>query len=89
MPADTSELPEGINKYPGADLEGQEGINDFGEYGYNGPCPPSGNEHRYYFKLYALDTVLDLSSGAKKQELLDIMEDHIIAYGELKGTYIY
>jgi Raf kinase inhibitor-like YbhB/YbcL family protein len=54
--------------------------------GYHGPCPPSG-AHRYFFKLYALDTVLDLSGDANKQDLLVAMEGHILANTELMATY--
>jgi len=55
--------------------------------GYRGPCPPEGQEHRYFFKLYALDTRLDLDSETTKENLLDAMEDHIIGYAELMGRY--
>ena len=62
------------------------GKNSGGNLGYNGPCPPSGT-HRYFFKLYALDEMLGLSSGADKGELLKAMEGHILAQGELMGTF--
>jgi len=62
------------------------GVNSWGNSGYGGPCPPSGT-HRYFFKLYALDTMLDLPSGANKQKLLSAMQDHILAQGELMGTF--
>jgi Raf kinase inhibitor-like YbhB/YbcL family protein len=62
------------------------GVNSWGNLGYGGPCPPSGT-HRYFFKLYALDTMLDLPSGANKQKLLSVMQDHILAQGELMGTF--
>ena len=62
------------------------GVNSWGNLGYGGPCPPSGT-HRYFFKLYALDTMLDLPSGASKQKLLSAMQDHILAQGELMGTF--
>lgn len=63
-----------------------EGITSFGSAGYGGPCPPSG-EHRYFFKLYALDTTLDLDSKADKAQLEKVMEGHILAEGELIGLY--
>ena len=65
---------------------GISGLNDFGKTGYGGPCPPSG-VHRYFFKVYALDTKLDLIAGADKTALLEAMEGHIIAEGEIMGLY--
>jgi Raf kinase inhibitor-like YbhB/YbcL family protein len=64
-----------------------QGRNDFNNIGYDGPCPPPGNFHRYYFRLYALDTKLPLQEGATKQELARAMEGHILATGHLMGTY--
>lgn len=64
------------------------GKTDFGEKAYGGPMPPPGSgTHRYFFKIYALDTRLDLKAGATKDELLKAMEGHIVAKGELHGTY--
>ncbi len=65
---------------------GVDGINSWSRTGYGGPCPPSGT-HRYFFKLYALDTELDLAPGADKASLLTAMEGHIIGQAELMGTY--
>jgi Raf kinase inhibitor-like YbhB/YbcL family protein len=62
------------------------GKNSSGNMRYDGPCPPSGT-HRYYFKLYALDVTLDLSPGASKEQLLTAMKGHILAQGELMGTF--
>ena len=62
------------------------GKNSSGNTRYDGPCPPSGT-HRYYFKLYALDTLVDLLPGATKEELLKAMQGHILAQGELMGTF--
>jgi hypothetical protein len=62
------------------------GNNSWGRAGYGGPCPPSGT-HRYFFKLYALDTTINLLPGATKQELLNAMDGHILAEAELMGTY--
>jgi hypothetical protein len=62
------------------------GKNSWGDLGYGGPCPPSGT-HRYYFKLYALDSTLSLSPGATKEQLLKTMDGHILAQGELMGTF--
>ncbi len=63
-----------------------EGMTSFGKHGYGGPCPPGGT-HRYFFKLYALDTVLSLSSNSGKNDLLNAMEGHIIDQAELVGIY--
>jgi Raf kinase inhibitor-like YbhB/YbcL family protein len=63
-----------------------QGYTSAGTTGYHGPCPPSGT-HRYFFKLYALDTVLSLSAKADKKELLAAMEGHILANAELMGTF--
>lgn len=63
-----------------------EGLNDFGNSGYGGPCPPSGT-HRYYFKLYALNQLLDLDKGATKQEVEKAMQTHILKETQLMGTY--
>lgn len=67
-------------------VPGKQGINDFGRLNYGGPCPPSGT-HRYFFKLYALDTELDLGEGITKKELEEAMEGHILQKVELIGLY--
>lgn len=63
-----------------------EGTTSFGEIGYGGPCPPSG-VHRYFFKLYALDTKLDLQTSSKKEDLEKAMRKHILASAEIIGMY--
>ena len=65
----------------------RQGENGARVVGYRGPCPPGTSEHRYFFKLYALDTMLTLPSGANKQQLLDAMQGHILGQGELVGRY--
>jgi Raf kinase inhibitor-like YbhB/YbcL family protein len=67
-------------------VHGAEGINDFQQHHYGGPCPPSGT-HRYFFKVYALDALLDLPSKTNKLQLEKTMSEHIIAFGELVGLY--
>ena len=64
----------------------QQGVNDFRKKDYGGPCPPSGT-HRYFFKLYALDKVLNLGSNAKKDDLEGAMKGHILEKTELVGLY--
>jgi Raf kinase inhibitor-like YbhB/YbcL family protein len=63
-----------------------EGMNDFKKHAYGGPCPPSGT-HRYFFKVYALDTVLDISPNSTKSALEKAMKGHIIAQGQIIGLY--
>lgn len=65
----------------------REGLNDFGKINYGGPCPPPGKAHRYYFKLYAINSYLNLPSGSKKEEVLSSLKDKIIAEGEFYGLY--
>jgi Raf kinase inhibitor-like YbhB/YbcL family protein len=69
-----------------APTAGVQGINDFGKRNYGGPCPPSGT-HRYFFKIFALDTKLELKPGARRAELDTAMRGHILAQGELMGRY--
>jgi Raf kinase inhibitor-like YbhB/YbcL family protein len=64
----------------------KQGITDFGSTGYGGPAPPSGT-HRYYFKVYALDKMLNLTSSAKKADLVKAMTGHILAEGQIMGKY--
>lgn len=68
------------------EIYGIEGLNDFQQHHYGGPCPPSGTHH-YYFKVYALDALLDLPVNATKEKLEKAMSEHIIAFGELIGLY--
>jgi Raf kinase inhibitor-like YbhB/YbcL family protein len=75
-----------ISKIGEDSIPGLQGINDFGKKNYGGPCPPSGI-HRYFFKLYALDTALNLKEGISKQELERSMQGHILDHTELIGRY--
>jgi len=93
VPTSTGELPDGT----------LQGVNDFNAIGYSGPCPPasvvvyggttgagrfsSDPPHDYFFRLYALDTLVDLAPGATKQELLAAMDGHVVAFGETMGKY--
>jgi Raf kinase inhibitor-like YbhB/YbcL family protein len=86
LPPETGALPEAIPPEPTLPDGSRNGNNSLDSLGYFGPCPPSGS-HRYFFKLYALDTVLDLPSGASKEQLLEAMEGHIVAQAELMGQY--
>jgi Raf kinase inhibitor-like YbhB/YbcL family protein len=84
IPAQTSSLAEGASKSlpPGT----RDGVNDWKRTGYGGPCPPIG-QHRYFFKLYALDTVLPDLAKPTKADLLKAIEGHIVGTAELVGTY--
>lgn len=64
----------------------RQGTNDFGKIGYGGPCPPSGT-HRYFFKVYALNTTLDLPPGRKKADVEKAMQGHVLTDGQLMGRY--
>jgi len=75
-----------VSKIEEDSIPGKQGSNDFGRKDYGGPCPPSGT-HRYFFKIYALDTELDLGEGVSKRELENAMEAHILAKAELIGLY--
>ncbi|HEY8187666.1 MAG TPA: YbhB/YbcL family Raf kinase inhibitor-like protein [Pyrinomonadaceae bacterium] len=66
----------------------RQGTNSFGDVGYGGACPPLGDrEHRYVFKLYALDTDLAVQPRARKEQLLDAMHDHVLAEAQLVAKY--
>jgi hypothetical protein len=86
IPAGVSELAEYVPPKPELPDGSRQGISNFRRCGYGGPCPPSG-VHRYYFKIYALDTMLDLPSSARKADLLKAMKGHILAEGQLMGKY--
>ena len=87
LPASAGGLPEGVRKEAQLPDGTQQGMNDFHKVGYNGPCPPAGKPHRYYFKLFALDAKLDLKSGAGKPELERAMKGHILAQAEWMGRF--
>jgi Raf kinase inhibitor-like YbhB/YbcL family protein len=87
LPATARRLPEAI---PGNDEMtggGRQGMNDFPISGYGGPCPPPGKYHRYFFRLYALDTALNLKGGATRQELDRGMQGHVLAQAEVMGRF--
>jgi Raf kinase inhibitor-like YbhB/YbcL family protein len=84
IPTDTSELVEDFTKSPGT---ARQGTNDFKKTGYSGPCPPAGKAHRYFFRIFALDTALNLPSGATRKEVDAAMAKHVLAMGQLMGTY--
>ena len=87
LPAATGELPEGVPRDEQLPTGARQGRNDFRRVGYNGPCPPSGPPHRYFFKLYALDARLNLKPGSTKADVERAMQGHILAQGQLIGRY--
>jgi Raf kinase inhibitor-like YbhB/YbcL family protein len=86
IPPSVHELAENVPPKPDLPDGPRQGISDFRHPGYGGPCPPSG-VHRYYFRIYALDTVLDSPTSTKKADLLKAMKGHILAEGQLMGKY--
>lgn len=88
IPASARGLPEGLATDPQLADGSLQGITNAGSNGYHGPCPPSG-VHRYFFKLYALDAMIPLTASAKKANLLQAMEGHILANLEWMGTFAH
>jgi Raf kinase inhibitor-like YbhB/YbcL family protein len=87
VPAETRQLPENVAKSAQLPDGSRQGTNDFRKTGYNGPCPPPGKPHRYYFKLHALDAKLDLKGNVGKRELEAAMKGHVLAQAEHMGKY--
>jgi hypothetical protein len=85
LPAQTRGLPEGVPSDAELPAGGLHGSNSEGWLGYVGPCPPF--TQRYFFRLYALDTRLDLLSGVEREQVVLAMEGHLLAEGELMGRY--
>lgn len=86
IPIDWRGLPEGFQ--PGADWVGERGRTSRGNTRYEGPCPPFGDPHHYYFRLYAVDSELDLGEGATRAQVIDALHGHIIEETEIFGTYV-
>lgn len=84
---ETQSLAEGVPAQKDVLGGAKQGINDFRKIGYGGPCPPKGPAHRYFFKLYAIDVELNLSSGATKQDVEKAIKGHILDEGQLVGKY--
>ena len=87
IPPETPGLAEAVPQKAELPSGARQGMNDFRKMGYGGPMPPAGAAHRYYFKIYALDIQPDLKAGATKDKLLAAMKGHILAEGQLMGTY--
>jgi hypothetical protein len=69
-----------------AEVPGIEGLNDFGICSYKGPCPPNGTHH-YFFKVYGLDDLINLEKGSGRSDVVNALQNHIVAYGELIGLF--
>jgi Raf kinase inhibitor-like YbhB/YbcL family protein len=88
LPPTVTELPEGVSTAERLTNGAVQGQNDFKRIGYGGPCPPpNDSEHRYYFRIYALDTELQLQAGARREDIVPAMVGHVLATGHLMGTY--
>ena len=87
LPASLRSLPQGVPKQEQLADGSLQGRNDFEKIGYGGPCPPGGKAHRYFFKLYALDSKLNLKPGATKKDVERAMQNHVLALGEYIGRY--
>jgi Raf kinase inhibitor-like YbhB/YbcL family protein len=87
IPSNSRGLSEGVPTEDQLSDGTIQGKNDFDRIGYRGPSPPPGRAHRYKFTLYALEQSLDLKAGASKNQILDAIQEHILAQGELTGIY--
>jgi Raf kinase inhibitor-like YbhB/YbcL family protein len=87
IPAKIQNLPEGVPK--GGQLKDgiKQGRTDFNELGYEGPCPQSGKAHRYYFRIYALDKMLEIMAGSMRGQVENFIAGHILAEGDIVGIY--
>ncbi|MFZ3200433.1 MAG: YbhB/YbcL family Raf kinase inhibitor-like protein [Candidatus Acidiferrales bacterium] len=87
LPGRARAVPEGLSRDRELPDGTRQGRNDFGKIGYNGPCPPRGAVHRYFFKLYALNLEINLPPGATKSELEQAMTNHVVAEAEILGRF--
>jgi Raf kinase inhibitor-like YbhB/YbcL family protein len=87
LPAGAQQLAENVSKTDDLSGGGRQGRNDFRRSGYGGPCPPPGNPHRYFFRLYALNTLLNLPTGASRRDVESAMRGHVVAQAELMGKF--
>ena len=87
LPATAQDLAEGVPARIELPSGARQGRNDFRRVGYGGPCPPRGPAHRYFFRLYALDTKLNLRGGAARSDLDGAMRGHVLAEAELMARY--
>ncbi len=86
IPASSGGLPEGVPMEGSLDDSSSQGINDFKKIGYDGPYPPYGT-HRYVFRVYALDGVLDLEAGAARRDVMNAIKGRVLGTGSITGRY--
>ena len=84
---DVRSLPENVARDAALPGGAVQGVNDYDRTGYDGPCPPPGQTHRYFYTVFALDARLALGAGARKADLVKAMRGHVLAQGSLMGTY--
>jgi Raf kinase inhibitor-like YbhB/YbcL family protein len=87
IPAQTTSIPAGVPQTEEIPSGGKNGINGFNHIGYNGPCPPPGQVHHYYFRLFALDSTLTPGDKPDAAALESAMKNHVLATAELVGTF--
>ncbi len=87
LPASVSGLPENVPATSATTSGALQGTNSWGNIGYGGPCPPPGKPHRYFFKVYALNEMLPLKAGATKDQVFAQMKGHVLAQGQMMGTF--
>jgi Raf kinase inhibitor-like YbhB/YbcL family protein len=85
----TDQIPESLSNDPQLvkPIKAVQGSNSGGRVGYSGPCPPKGKPHRYFFRVYGLDAMLDLRPGSSNSDLQKAMAGHILQQGEAMATY--
>ncbi len=89
IPPTATGLAEGIPPLSELEDGSLQGPTDYGEVGYGGPCPPTGDTHEYVFTLYALDAMLDLPAGAAADSVLQATEGHVLAQAQVSGSYVW
>jgi Raf kinase inhibitor-like YbhB/YbcL family protein len=87
LSAEAVELAPGVPQVPELPSGARQGVNDSGKIGYSGPCPPPGKPHRYFFRLYALDSALNLQPGVPRSELDRAKAGRVLAEATIMGTY--
>src|SRR5260370_2084906 len=87
IPGKARALSEGVARQPALGDGTVQGTNDFGKIGYGGPAPPPGKPHRYFFRIHAVDSLLELPNGARKEQVIAALRGHPLAHGPLLGTY--